>query len=103
MQKPMDRYQVRISSFDKALKNNFEVWLLEERIFKDEKHTLIDARSRNIADNPSSLNGVLESSNLGLGVLILNNDLNRGSRLIKFLKIPKTPLINRTNDFMKDR
>lgn len=43
MQELMARLQVRSSFFEKILENHFEVWILEENIIKDEKHTLIDA------------------------------------------------------------
>lgn len=44
MQEHMDRSQVRNLSFEKALENHFEAWLLEEKSFNDENHTSIDDR-----------------------------------------------------------
>ena len=43
MQEHMARLQVRSSSFEKALENHFWDLILEEKRFKDENHTLIDA------------------------------------------------------------
>jgi len=44
--KPMSRYQNRTISSLKDFGNHFEVWLLEEKRFKDEDHASIDARQR---------------------------------------------------------
>ena len=41
MQEPMARYQNRRIHPLKSLEKHFEVWILEEKRFKDEGHTLI--------------------------------------------------------------
>lgn len=48
MQEPLAISQVSISSFEKALKDQFEVWLLEEKRLKDENHKSIDEKPRKL-------------------------------------------------------
>ena len=48
MKEPMARSQITNSYFEKVFENHFEAWILEEKSFKDETHTLIDTKTRKL-------------------------------------------------------